>query len=132
LPAARALSILVVDDEELVRNGTAEMLRHLGHHAIEAEGGNEALAMLEREPDIEVIVSDYKMPRMDGAELARRARASRPGIPILLISGYTGAADPIEGLPRLNKPFGLTELAEALDRVCNPPDNVVPLRAYRG
>ncbi len=117
LAASRALSILLVDDEELVRQGTAEMLRGLGHRIREAEGGAAALTILASHPGIDVIVTDYKMPRMDGAELARRVRQERPGMPMLLISGYTGAADPIAGLPRLNKPFGLVELAHALREV---------------
>ena len=128
----RPLSILVVDDEELVRRGTAEMLRHLGHTVVEAEGGAEALIMLAAHPDVDVVVTDYKMPRMDGAELARHVRTSRPDLPILLISGYTGVADPIEGLPRLDKPFGLAALSNALSGVVDQPDNVVPLRAPRG
>jgi CheY-like chemotaxis protein len=128
---ARPLSILLVDDEELVRCGTAEMLRDLGHRVTESEGGAEALSMLAAQPDIEAVVTDYKMPRMDGAELAERVRAIRPDMPILLISGYTGIADPIAGLPRLNKPFGLAELANGLYRATEQPDNVVPLRPYR-
>ena len=107
-------SILIVDDEELVRQGTAEMLRGLGHCVTEAEGGAEALATLATMPGIEMVVTDYKMPHMDGAELARRVRAARPDLPMLLISGYTGTAAPIAGLPRLNKPFGLAELAASL------------------
>jgi signal transduction histidine kinase/ActR/RegA family two-component response regulator len=121
-------TILVVDDEELVRKGTAEMLRALGHQAFEAEGGAEALMTLAVIPEIDAVVTDYKMPRMDGAELARRIRVQRPNMSILLISGYTGTADPVADLPRLNKPFGLNELAHALHRACEPVDNVVPLR----
>ena len=131
LKPARPLFILVVDDESLVLRGTAEMLRALGHRVIEAEGGAEALTTLDREPAIEAVVTDYKMPRMDGAELARRVREVRPDMPILLISGYTGAADPIDGLPRLNKPFGLSELADGLRRATEAPDNVVALAPYR-
>ena len=110
----RPLLVLVVDDEELVRRGIGEMLRALGHRVIEAEGGAEALAIVGNTPDIDAVVTDYKMPRMDGAEFAARVRGFRGDLPILLISGYTGAADPIEGLPRLNKPFGLADLAAAL------------------
>jgi len=128
---ARPLFILVVDDEELVRRGTAEMLRGLGHRVIEADSGAEALATLAALPDIEAVVTDYKMPRMDGAELAARLHQARPGLPTLLISGYTGIADPIEGLPRLNKPFGLAELADALRRATDQADNVVPMRFRR-
>jgi CheY-like chemotaxis protein len=117
LTAPQALSILVVDDEELVRMATAEMLRTLGHDVVEAEGGAEALQLLKARQDIQIVVTDYKMPRMDGAELAQHVRAAKPSMPMLLISGYTGTADPIADLPRLNKPFGLVELAHALDQV---------------
>ncbi|MET0309285.1 MAG: ATP-binding protein [Sphingomonas sp.] len=120
LVSSRALSILVVDDEELVRKGTAEMLRSLGHRVVEADGGAEALMQLDAMTDIQVVVTDYKMPRMDGAELAQRVRVARPDMPMLLISGYTGAADPIADMPRLNKPFGLVELADALQKVSDP------------
>lgn len=117
LVADKCLSILVVDDEELVRRATAEMLRTLGHDVREADGGANALQILKLHADIEMVVTDYKMPRMDGAELARLVRSQRPDMPMLLISGYTGVADPIAGLPRLNKPFGLVELAQALDQL---------------
>lgn len=123
----QAHNILVIDDEPLVRMGTAEMLRSLGHAVTEAEGGAEALALLATTPAIDVIVTDYKMPRMDGAELAERIRDTRPDMPILLISGYTGAADPIADMVRLNKPFGLTELALALHRTCDPQESVAEL-----
>ncbi|RYD47237.1 MAG: response regulator, partial [Sphingomonadales bacterium] len=117
LTATQTLSILLVDDEELVREGTAEMLRSLGHEVIEADGGEEALRKLKAVQHIQLIVTDYKMPRMDGAELARQVRFDRPGMPMLLISGYTGGSGPIADLPRLNKPFGLVELSEALRTV---------------
>ena len=125
LEPTRPLTVLVVDDEPLVRRGISEMLRNLGHNVIEADGGAEALGMVAALPDIDVVVTDYKMPRMDGAEFARRVREMRAGMPVLLISGYTGAADPVEGLPRLNKPFGLAELADALRRVTEQPETVV-------
>jgi len=117
LVPSRPMSILLVDDEELVRSGTAEMLRSLGHHVTEADGGADALIRLATRSDIQMVVTDYKMPRMDGAELARRVRAARPQLPVLLISGYTGVANAIVDLPRLNKPFGLAELAHAVARV---------------
>jgi signal transduction histidine kinase len=122
LGSTRAYRVLVVDDEALVRHGTAEMLRSIGHRVIEAEGGAEALLALAAQPDIEIVVTDYKMPRMDGAELARQVRSGHPGMPLLLISGYTGAEDPIDGLPRLNKPFGIADLADALQRAVQPAD----------
>ena len=110
----RALSILLVDDEDLVRIGTAEMLRDLGHVVTEAPGGPEALARVGAGLEFDLLVTDYKMPRMNGAELAKRMRAIRPDTPILLISGYIGVGDEAPDMIRLTKPFRQADLAEAL------------------
>ena len=125
----RPLSILLVDDEELVRRGTAEMMRDLGHQVVEAAGGTEALARLAEGFAPDVVVTDYKMPQMDGATLAARIRLDRPGIPVLLITGYTGATEQDHNLPRLSKPFGLFELSNALRNLFDRDDKVVPFRA---
>jgi signal transduction histidine kinase len=109
------MSILFVDDEELVRKGMAEMMRDLGHDVIEALSGDDALAKLDAGLSVDAVITDYKMPRMDGGELARRIRRNWPDMPILLITGYTGVPGPVLDLPLLNKPFGLLELAEALN-----------------
>jgi signal transduction histidine kinase len=114
LLASRALSILLVDDEDLVRIGTAEMMRDLGHAVTEARGGNEALAMLADGLVTNAVVTDYKMPRMDGAELAHRLHAEHPALPVLIITGYTGATDEVLHLPHLAKPFSQSEIAAAL------------------
>ena len=126
-PVGRPLTILLVDDEDIVRTGTAEMIRDLGHKVIEADGGAEALALLENGPAPDIVVTDYKMPRMDGAELSRRLQASRPGLPILMITGYTGTTDEVLHLPRLAKPFGRAEIGAALAAVVAPDGNVVRL-----
>lgn len=117
--AVRPLAVLLVDDEELVRDGTAAMLRDLGHRVIEASGGAEALEKVQAGLDVDVVVSDYKMPRMDGAELARRLRNARPQIPVLLITGYSGRTDEALGLPRLAKPFRQVDIASALADLVN-------------
>ncbi|SFR83612.1 response regulator [Sphingomonas jatrophae] len=126
-PIRRPLSVLLVDDEQLVRVATAEMLREMGHDVAEASSGAEALARLPDLP-VDIVVTDYKMPRMDGAELAQRVRALRPGLPLLLITGYTGPADKAPDLPRLDKPFRRADLAAAIDRVVDPDRKVVALR----
>jgi CheY-like chemotaxis protein len=110
----RPLSILLVDDEDLVRFATAEMIRDVGHQVVEASSGPEALEQLNGGLDVDAVVTDYKMPRMDGAELARRIRESRPEMPVLIITGYTGIKDSALDLPQLAKPFGQTEIAAAL------------------
>ena len=113
----RALSVLLVDDEELVRSGVAEMLREIGHRVTVAGGGAEALNRLAAGAVIDAVITDYKMPGIDGAELARRVNAMRPGTPVLLVTGYTGSTHSAPHLPRLEKPFRRAELAAALDRL---------------
>ena len=127
----RSLRLLLVDDEELVRVGTGEMLRELGHEVLEACDGEQALNML-GDKAFDVVVTDYKMPRMDGAKLAERIRAVKPGLPILLITGYTGTTDDTPNLPRLAKPFSQSDLAEALAAVVDPDVNVYRLPVRRG
>ncbi|HEY0413828.1 MAG TPA: ATP-binding protein [Allosphingosinicella sp.] len=123
----RPLSILLVDDEDIVRLGTGEMIRDLGHVVAEAAGGAEALALLADGFDADIVVTDYKMPRMDGAELARRLQAAHPALPILIITGYTGTTDNVLHLPRLAKPFGQAEIAAALASLVGRDDKVVRL-----
>jgi signal transduction histidine kinase len=127
IATARSLAILLVDDEQLVRAATAAMLRELGHDVAEASSGADALVKLPTRA-FDLVVTDYKMPRMDGAELARRVREARPELPLLLITGYTGASDGALDLPRLDKPFRRAELAAAIERTLYPRRNVVPLR----
>jgi len=111
--AARPATVLLIDDEELVRAGTAEMLMDLGYSVIQVGSGVEALAVLRtREIDIDVLVTDYLMPAMSGADLVREALRIRPGLPTLLITGYTNLIQgPGAELPRLAKPFRQAELA---------------------
>jgi CheY-like chemotaxis protein len=113
-PATRALDILLVDDEQLVREGIAAMLHELGHRVVEAGGAAEALDKVGNGTPVDLVVTDYKMPRMDGAELARRLHDGQPQLPVLLITGYSGPADDTVGLARLAKPFRQADLARAL------------------
>jgi signal transduction histidine kinase/ActR/RegA family two-component response regulator len=110
----RRLKVLLVDDEEIVRTATAEMIRDLGHDVEEAAGGSEAIARLDAGLDVDVLVTDYMMPGMDGGLLARRVAKTNPGLPLLLITGYTGRGDSVLHLPRLSKPFGQSDIAAAL------------------
>ncbi len=110
------LSILLVDDEDLVRTGTADMLRELGHTVHEAAGGAQALALIAKGAPIDALITDYMMPRMSGAELAERALAQRPDLPVLIVTGYAGG-DLELSLPQLAKPFRQSDLIDALARV---------------
>ena len=123
----RPLSVLLVDDEDLVRFATGEMVRELGHKVVEAGSGAEALEKLEQGLEVDVVITDYKMPRMDGADLAHRIREVRPGMPVLIITGYTGITDEALNLPRLAKPFGQAEIAAALGNLMAGNEKVVRL-----
>jgi len=118
----RPLTILLVDDEELVRHGTAEMLGEMGHEVVQAGSGAQALRLL-RAGCYDVLVSDYLMPGMTGMELATEARLNVPGLPVLLISGFGEVTDSHTGdIPRLAKPFRQSELAVALAQVVEDAD----------
>jgi CheY-like chemotaxis protein len=121
----RPLSVLLVDDEELVRTATAEMVRDLGHSVEEASGAAQGLARLAEGLAVDVIITDYMMPGMNGGALARGVAGTHPHVPVLLITGYTGASDDVVHLPRLAKPFGQAELAEALARLFESDGNVL-------
>jgi signal transduction histidine kinase/ActR/RegA family two-component response regulator len=121
----RRLSVLLVDDEELVRTATAEMIRDLGHDVEEASGGADALAKLDSGLAVDLLVTDYMMPLMNGGQLARRVATARPNLPVLLITGYTGPANDVLHLPRLSKPFGQSEIAAALEGLFAADDKVV-------
>jgi PAS domain S-box-containing protein len=128
LRSSRTLSILLVDDEELVREATAEMLRDLGHDVVTAGGGEEALAKLAAGLEPELIVTDYMMPRMDGAQFAARVRGRQPDLPLLLITGYAGGDEITPDLRRLAKPFRQADLAIAIAQAIEPRSNVVMLK----
>jgi signal transduction histidine kinase len=110
--ATRPLCILLVDDEDLVRAGTSEMLAELGHTVVEASSGADALQQIDENPGVDLVITDYLMPGMTGAELAAEIQKRRPELPILLATGYaTLAGDQMASLPLLTKPFRQHELA---------------------
>lgn len=105
---------LVVDDEDLVRASTVHMLRELGYDVLEASSAEHALAIMKTDPDIDILVTDHLMPGTTGTDLIEQARALKPEIRALLISGYAENAGISPGLPRLTKPFRQVDLARSL------------------
>jgi CheY-like chemotaxis protein/two-component sensor histidine kinase len=112
--SVRGLTVLAVDDDSLVLDNTAAMLEDLGHHVLVASSGAEALALLADNP-VDLVITDYAMPQMNGLQLARDIEALRPGLLIALATGYAelppGAG---AGIPRLAKPYSQAELARLL------------------
>jgi len=111
-------TILVVEDEELVRELACRSLRDFGYTVLAAAHGVEALDIIERGgTPLHLIVSDVAMPHMGGRELASRLASSRPDLPILYMSGYTGEEVVARGLlapgaPLQSKPFTADMLAD--------------------
>ncbi len=110
----KALTILAVDDDPLVLMNTVAMLEDMGHVVIDAMSGAEALTKLHGAA-IDLMITDQAMPGMSGSELARQVHELRPGLPVILATGY--AELPPSGnaaLPRLPKPFSQAELERAV------------------
>jgi PAS domain S-box-containing protein len=122
LPVTDRVKILLVEDDEEVRELTIQLLTSLGYPFIAASNGPSALVALERDPEIAILLSDIIMPeRMSGFELAAEAKRRRPDIATVLISGFVGHI-PRTGLYQnreyevLKKPFSEAELSRALIR----------------
>ncbi len=133
--AVRHAMILLVDDEELVRIGTGEMLSDLGYEVIEATSGAEALRQLRGSEPPDLMITDYLMPGMNGVDLAEQAKRLAPGMKILLITGYSTISEgPGSSLPRLAKPFRQADLAERVAKLLDSEarDNVLEFKGDRG
>ncbi|MEG3175486.1 response regulator [Sphingomonas sp. RB3P16] len=105
---------LLVDDEDLVRMSTADMLTDLGYAVVEASTAEAALQLIEEGLAPDVVVTDHLMPGMSGAQLARTLRADRPTLPVLIVSAYAETETIHPGIARLTKPFRNAELAASL------------------
>jgi signal transduction histidine kinase/ActR/RegA family two-component response regulator len=115
--AAAGTSVLVVEDDPRVSRATVGALEELGYRAVACASGHEALHILERNPRIELLVTDVMMPEMTGPELVREAAALYPWLGILFVTGYVGEAGEAEELAGhhiLRKPFNVSALAEAM------------------
>jgi signal transduction histidine kinase/CheY-like chemotaxis protein len=98
-------TLLLVDDDALVRMGTSDMLDDLGYAVTEAEDAQEALNLIDQGLKPDIVVTDHIMPGMTGAELALRLRSDHPNIAIMIISGYQGIDLIAPDIVRLSKPF---------------------------
>ncbi|HXA41001.1 MAG TPA: response regulator, partial [Phenylobacterium sp.] len=114
------LTVLAVDDDELVLTNTAAMLEDLGHRVLAATSAADAMVLLARStPD--VVITDFAMPQVTGLQLAEEIRARHPGMPVVLATGYAELPPGVgEDLMRLSKPYGQAELAEMLQQACPP------------
>ena len=114
-------TILVVDDDPPIAMSTVSLIEDLGHQALEANSGREALDLLERGESIDLVITDFSMPKMNGGQLALAIRESHPALPILLATGYAELPPGSEiDLPRLSKPYTQTQLEREIARLLGP------------
>jgi CheY-like chemotaxis protein len=116
-------TVLLVEDEESVRQLVKETLERKGYRVLEAENGEAGLTVAaQHQQQIDLVITDVVMPHLGGQELAQRLRASRPEIKVLYLSGYTEDAVVGEGTVEsgkafLQKPFTLQSLARKVREV---------------
>ena len=119
LHPGRGERVLVVEDEPGVRLLIVEVLKDLGYTALQAEDAPTALALLERESQLDLVVSDVGLPGLNGRELVEEIRRQRPGIAVLLVTGYAEEAMDVQrflgqGMQLLQKPFAIEVLSERI------------------
>lgn len=111
-PPAPVQTILVVDDDEEVREVAAAMFEQIGLTVLQARSGDEALRILDSTPAVNLLFSDIRMPGMSGPELAEAARQRRPELKVVLTSGYY-FPQPID-YPVVKKPFGFRDIQKII------------------
>jgi len=118
-----ARPILVVDDEQPVRTALFESLTRLGHAVDLAENGAEALQKIKSRP-FDLVITDVRMPRVDGMEVLRQIKKSAPQTPVVLITGHGTVDDAVEAMREgafdyIVKPFSLELIEETVRRALN-------------
>ena len=129
----RPVRVLVVDDDELVREILANMLSQLGHTVVEADSTDSALIALQEDRGIEIVLTDLMMPVRSGAELIEAMRAQGDRRPAILVTGYDrerllGDESAPLADARLGKPVTIDELRMALERALAPATNQASAR----
>ena len=131
--AAHNETILLVEDDESVRESATAMLESIGFHVLVAESGDEAIEISrEYGRGIELVLTDVVMPCMSGNQLAAKLRENRPDTKFLFMSGYTDDAVLRQGIkqsavPFLQKPFTLRAMARKIEEVLRAPAQTIPL-----
>jgi FixJ family two-component response regulator/anti-sigma regulatory factor (Ser/Thr protein kinase) len=116
----KPLTIIVVDDEEVIRFSLQKKLSRLGYNVISLEKAEDALYILKSgDEQIDLIISDIKLRKMDGIELLRRVKAQDEPVPVLLITGHGNVEDAVTALrfgadDFIRKPFDINDLASSV------------------
>lgn len=113
--------ILVVDDEQGIRDGIKVSLEQLGYSVETAESGERALYQFKKNPGISFVISDYKMPGMDGFDVLKEIKKQSPDTPVVLMTGFGSIHHAVEAMQMgaddyLAKPFSMTDLEKIIDK----------------
>ncbi len=126
-PSRPATTVLVVEDEFLIRMTLAEVLADEGYVVMEAGSGDDALQVLHANPAIAVLLTDIQLPgSLDGRALARKAREGRPDLPVLFMTGRSpaaGSGQPDSRAATIAKPYLPSDICNAVRRLL---DTAVP------
>lgn len=118
--SANASTILVVEDDDIVRMLIVDVLEELEFTVLEAEDGDKALEILAaHEKPINLMMTDHGLPGMNGRELAKKARDLRPALPILFASGYAENIEVPVDMHVIGKPFSIEQLREKVNQIIN-------------
>ncbi len=118
-PLTPRANVLIIDDDAGVRDVCTTMLHVLGYQAHDVRSGKQAIAALDRDANVALVLLDLQMPEMDGDQVLRALKAKHPALRVLMMSGRSrddlqrylqSGADAV-----VKKPFGLTELDESVD-----------------
>lgn len=116
--STNASTILVVEDDDIVRMLIVDVLEELEFTVLEAEDGGKALAILADSGNaIDLMMTDHGLPGMDGRELSQRARQLRPALPILFASGYAETIDVPSDMQVIGKPFSIDQLRDKVKSI---------------
>ncbi|MFZ5776049.1 MAG: sigma-54-dependent transcriptional regulator [Thermodesulfobacteriota bacterium] len=114
--------VLIVDDEQNMRVALFEALTRCGHEVAVAENGRMALDMVSREQRLDLVITDIRMPEMEGIELLRRIKTARPELPVVIMTGFATVATAVEAMKQgafdyILKPFPVEVIEETVARV---------------
>ena len=115
------MKILIVEDELVLRDGLVDLLRGAGH-VVDVVGDGVTATKRGLDPDLELILLDIMLPKLDGIEVCQRLRKARPGLPILMLTAKGSEEDKVRGLKvgaddYVTKPFGARELLARVDAI---------------
>ena len=122
----RRLRILVVEDEDAIRQAIRDSLIERGYHVEAASGGREGLEALQKKPSFDLAILDINLPGLSGAQLLRYIEQESPKTEVIIISGYANQETKIDAVSHgaftvLQKPFSFKDLLDVVDRLLQPP-----------